>query len=100
MRALDGKHRARDDRVGGLLDVPERGDLGEEVLEVAADAGVLVRADERDVRVRVHAWIERGELRDDRAPDAGVAHGDVYAVGVDDEVSKGRTKRRWETHQR
>lgn len=77
VRLLHGAHSARDDRVRGLLHVPERSELREQVLEVPADARVLVRPDERDVRIRVHARELAGELGDDRAPHAGVAHGDV-----------------------
>ncbi|CAK5273426.1 unnamed protein product [Mycena citricolor] len=77
VRAHDGQDDARDDRVVALLHEPERGQLREEVLEVPADPGVLVRARDRDVLRRVEPAIARLQLREDRAPDARVAHGDV-----------------------
>ena len=87
VRALHGEHGALHDRGGRLVDVPERGDLGEEVLEVAPDAGVLVRRGEGDVVVVVQVRVLVGQRLDDRAADAGVAHRNVcvgrWAVSPD-----------------
>lgn len=66
-----------DDGVCCLFDITEGGDLWEEVLEVASDAGVLMSRDESDVGVVVEVGVCGGKVGDDRTTDASVAHGDV-----------------------
>lgn len=75
--ALRGEDCTLDDRCGRSIDVSQSGELREEVLEIASHAGVLVRADERDVLIRVDTGELRAQLGDDGTPDSRVAHCDV-----------------------
>lgn len=65
------------DGVCSFFDVPECCDFGEDVLQVATDTTVLMRGRERDVGVVVQVGVERGQLRDDRATDTCITHGNV-----------------------
>lgn len=60
--------------------------MWEEVLEVPADTGVLVRPDKRDVLVREDARVLFGKRGNDGSAHAGVAH--AY-VGVDEDEGVG-----------
>lgn len=86
MRSLDGQDRACDDSVCALLHVPKGCDLWEEVLEVPADTGVLVRPDEGDVLVRKNARVLFGKRGYDGSAHASVTHADV---GVDENEGVG-----------
>lgn len=86
MRSLYSQDRARDDSVCALLHVPEGRDLWEEVLEVPADTGVLVRPDEGDILVRKNARVLFGKRGYDGSAHASVAHADI---GVDEDEGVG-----------
>lgn len=74
---VHGAYGSLDDRIGGFLDVTERSELREQILEIPTDAGMLVGSDESDVGVVVQTGIFCGDGADNGATDAGVAHSDI-----------------------
>lgn len=77
MSALNSEYGTVDDCLCGLVNVAKRGDLGEDILEVATDTGMLMSSDEGDIVACVETGELRGKARDDKAADAVVTHCNV-----------------------
>ena len=72
--------------------------MREKVFEVAAYAGVLMCAYERDVFICVDAWVEGREGRYDGTSDACVSHCYIYIVGSIIEVIAEIMSREYMSH--